>query len=150
MLFILAFPLMARSALAQQDREPVCYRLIRGPWSPLITEGQDSVLHTPPPIALLTPYPRQDYGNGWRVALGYSIGDSVVAFLNTQFGGWRPIPGDSIKLSFGDGFEGVGITLAVAPDTLRGLMINYRDYGPSADYPRAPIIALPVKCPAVD
>ena len=150
LLLILAVPLIPLSAYAQKAQEPACYRLIRGPWTPLITEGEDSVLHTPPPLALLTWFPRPDYGKGWYVALGYSMGDSLVAFLGSQFGGWRPIPGDSIKLSFGDGFEGVLITLAVAPDTLRGRMVNTRDYSSPEDFPRAPIIALPATCPTVE
>ena len=123
-----------------------CYQLTKGPWSIPIIPASDSTLHTPPPLVHLTM--QIDSTNPYRrLAIGYSVSDSIRAFRTE--GSWRWSSRDSLSLAWGDMFSGVGLKVAVVNDSLRGEAHIYSD-DLSSRYleTSAPVWGAPVPCPA--
>ena len=83
-----------------------------------------------------------------RMAIGYSVSDSIRAFRTE--GSWRWSTRNSLHIGWGDMFSGVGLKMAVTPhDTLRGTAHIYSD-DLSSPYleTTASVLGIPVPCPA--
>lgn len=98
---------------------------------------------------LLTDFSYPQYSL-WNVAIGYPLdttGNAQITLLSTAYGTWRMNGPDSITIEWADGYEGIHVSLALGPDTLRGTALKYSDVGPAVN-PTAPMFAVPADCPA--
>ena len=127
----------------------LCYRLVKGPWVPAVSASGDSIIRSTPPLVLLTAFAYPQF-SGWNVAIGYPLdttGSAPITLVSSAYGTWHMVGADTVAIEWADGYEGIHVSLAVGPDTLRGTALNYSDVGPRVD-PIASILAVPARCPA--
>lgn len=130
-----------------------CYQLRRGDWRPAV----DTAYELPPMVRLdSAPAPAAST----RRRSWYSVQSEMPAFLARRpllaVVGWRPIAGDSIAVSWFDGFVRITAALGARGDSLAGT-VRWRRVTARLDSAgraipavaaRAPLVARRVPCPS--
>ena len=136
-------------AAAQDSTQAVariagCYAVELGPWSGSFPSGSPASHQPPPTIRLDTAQFVERYAS--RVQhrqLAPPI--TVAGRQRVSLGRWR-VAGDTLVMSWSDGFSGVSLSLGLRPDSLRGGARAFYDViGPVQ--PTAPVLLRRVVCP---
>ena len=131
--------LLANAAWAQNDSTRTCYRFPES----LFKSGGDYAAHADSTaIVKLEGFGLQR--SGTVVPAGLSLG-AIETRRHAQFSYWSRTGGDSIEISWRNGFYGPLIVGVIRGDSLIGLLRRTTDDG--VEPPATPIRAVRLKCP---
>lgn len=117
-----------------------CYVLELGPWQPQLAEA-NAEFHTPPPQFRL----RADTIDAIRSRAEPPIRHAHVRGFARAW--WEPLPRDSVRIVWSDGFTGVEMHARFAGDSLVGRVTARSDDVTPGPVPRAQAVARRTDCP---
>jgi hypothetical protein len=86
-----------------------CFRLLRGPYTPDLTWGGDEVFIEPPDLIELLDRPSHETFARDNARMLRPV--RPASGRPPAYGEWWPLEGEQVRLVWGDGFSGVGMTL---------------------------------------
>jgi hypothetical protein len=117
-----------------------CYVLELGPWQPPLVEA-NADFHTPPPQFRL----RADTIDAIRSRAEPPIRHAHVRGFARAW--WEPLPRDSVRIVWSDGFTGAEMRVRLAGDSLVGRVAARTDDVVPGPAPRAQAVARRTDCP---